>query len=194
MEAVKMLRFLFALVAAMVALFCFVPPPTQAQTPAQTQGPRVYVGVYLHDVSSFEQKNGVFDVDAELWAKWRGEFDPDLIRIANGSQLERTSLGRESDGTWHSARWRIRGTLRGEFPVHRFPFDEQTLAVVLELAEEDGQLVPDLAGSGMARSFSITDWLYEPEFRPAISTRVFRSDLGSLAIEGGAAKVHRVGF
>ena len=33
--------------------------------------PRVYVGVYLHDVSSFDQPNGVFDVDVELWAKWR---------------------------------------------------------------------------------------------------------------------------
>ena len=34
--------------------------------------PRVYAGVYLHDVTKFDQKDGTFDVDIEVWAKWRG--------------------------------------------------------------------------------------------------------------------------
>lgn len=161
---------------------------------AAAEVPRVYVGVYLHDVTSFDQKDGVFDVDADLWAKWRGDFDPAKIRIANGARLEQHDLGRDDDGTWHSARWRIRGTLRGEFPVHRFPFDEQTLAVVLELPKQDGHLVPDLAGSGMASRFSITDWLYRPEFRPAVAEKVFPSDLGDIDVEGRAATLRRVGF
>ncbi len=161
---------------------------------AHADVPRVYVGVYLHDVSTFDQKNGVFDVDADVWAKWRGDFDPARLHVANGARVELQPLGRDSDGAWHSARWRLRGTLRGEFPLHRFPFDRQTLAVVLELPAHEGQLIPDLAASGMARTFSITDWHYEPEFRPARTTRAFRSDLGHLAFEGQAAQVDRVAF
>jgi hypothetical protein len=34
---------------------------------------RIYAGVYLHDVAKFDQKDGVFDADFELWAKWLGE-------------------------------------------------------------------------------------------------------------------------
>ena len=55
-------------------------------------------------------------------------------------------LGQESDGLWRSARWRVRGTLRGELPVQRFPFDRQTLAVVLELPERDGEGRPTAMG------------------------------------------------
>ncbi len=156
--------------------------------------PRIYVGIYLHDVSTFDQKNGVFDVDADVWAKWRGDFDPNRIRVANGARIEMESLGMESNGNWHSKKWRLRGTLRGEFPLHRFPFDEQTLGVIFELPEDQGRLVPDLAGSGMEESFSVTDWHYEPEFHPAVSSDQFRSDLGNLAFEGGQATLNRVGF
>jgi ABC-type transport system substrate-binding protein len=163
--------------------------PLQA-APAQ----RVYAGVYLHDVARFDQKDGVFDVDFELWAKWLGDFTPDKLRIANSAETERTLLGEEMDGAWHSARWRVRGTLRGEFPLQRFPFDEQTLAVVLELPLHDGELVPDLAGSGMRERFSVTGWLYEPVFVPRVAKGTYRSDLGSIAHEGQSTQVSRVAF
>jgi ABC-type transport system substrate-binding protein len=155
---------------------------------------RVYAGVYLHDVAKFDQKDGVFDVDFELWAKWLGDFTPDKLRIANSAETERTLLGEETDGAWHSARWRVRGTLRGEFPLQRFPFDEQTLAVVLELPSIDGELVPDLAGSGMRERFSVTGWLYDPVFVPRTAKGTYRSDLGSVAHEGRPTQVNRVAF
>ena len=155
---------------------------------------RVYAGVYLHDVSKFDQKDGVFDVDLELWAKWLGDFDHEKLTIANAAEVERTLLGQETDGSWHSARWRVKGTLRGEFPVHQFPFDRQTLAVVLELPEGDGDLVPDLAGSGMRERFSVTGWLYEPSFSPRVGAEVYRSDLGSIAGEGRPTSVRRAAF
>lgn len=152
----------------------------------------VYVGVFLRDVSRFEQREGVFDADFDLWAKWRGDLDRDAIRIANAARVEQDFLGEETDGPWHAARWRVRGTLRGEFPLHRFPFDQQELPIVLELADMHGRLVPDLASSSMAERFSVTDWNYEPTFHPAVSERVLPSDLGHLAHEGQPTTLHRV--
>lgn len=182
---------LAALVLALLlsALSFFVPDTSQAE-PTK----RVYAGVYLHDVAKFDQKDGVFDVDIEMWAKWRGDFDPEKVRIANAADVERTLLGQESEGAWHSARWRVQGTLRGEFPVQRFPFDEQTLRVILELPERDGELAPDLAGSGMRERFSVTGWLYEPTFVPRVGKDTYSSDLGSIAEEGEATAVNRVAF
>ncbi|HZO12911.1 MAG TPA: hypothetical protein VFB62_06625, partial [Polyangiaceae bacterium] len=155
---------------------------------------RIYAGVYLHDVTRFEQKDGVFDADLEVWAKWLGDFDASRLVIANASDVERELLGEEKDGDWHSIRWRVRGTMRGEFPVHSFPFDRQTLSVVLELPERDGELVPDLAGSGMRERFSVTGWLYEPFFAPKVGQEVYRSDLGGIEGEGRPTLVRRAAF
>jgi ABC-type transport system substrate-binding protein len=165
--------------------------PLAQAAPAQ----RVYAGVYLHDVTKLDQRDGVFDVDLELWAKWLGDFNPELLGLANASgDLHRDVIGQESDGEWHSARWRVRGTLRGEFPLQRFPFDSQTLSVGLELPVTVAELTPDLAASGIRDHFSITGWIYQPEFRPRVSREVYRSDLGSLANEGRPTMVNRVSF
>lgn len=180
-------RFVALLLFAFGVLF--VSRPSAASAARQ-----VYAGVYLHDVTKFDQKDGVFDVDLELWAKWLGDFEPDKLRIANSAAAERTLIGQETDGEWRSARWRVRGTLRGEFPVQRFPFDRQTLGITLELPESEGKLVPDLAGSGMRERFSVTGWLYDPVFVPRVGQGTYRSDLGSIAHEGKPTAVRRVAF
>ncbi|MBC7173168.1 MAG: hypothetical protein H5U40_12095, partial [Polyangiaceae bacterium] len=80
--------------------------PAQAE-PAQ----RIYVGVYLHDVTRFDQRNGTYDVDLDVWLKWRGDFDPTELRLQNAAdELFREDFGATQDGDWHSDRWRIRGT------------------------------------------------------------------------------------
>ncbi|MEM9073474.1 MAG: ABC transporter substrate-binding protein, partial [Myxococcota bacterium] len=154
----------------------------------------VYVGVYLHDVTRLILKDGMVDVDFDLWAKWRGEFDHEQLQVANAATLERHFLGEESDRDWHTARWRVRGTLRGEFPMTRFPYDEQIVAVELELPTQLGRLVPDAAGSGMESRFSLTDWLYDPEFEARSEEREVSSDLGLLEREGLPSTVRKVAY
>lgn len=165
-------------------------PCEASADPAKT----VYVGIHLRDVTRFDQRNGTFDVDLEAWAKWLGDFDPAALRVANESHLERDDLGSEDDAGWHVRRWRLRGTLRGEFPLHRFPFDDQSLGIDFELPERDAVLAPDLTGSGMETHFSVTGWNYDPHFRPRASRRVYPSDLGSLSHEGQRTAVHHVRF
>lgn len=156
--------------------------------------PRVYVGVYLHDVTRIDAADGVFDADVELWARWLGEFDPVQLQVANGVDIDRTLVEHDEDGAWHSARWRVRGTFGGEFPVQRFPFDEQTIAVVLEVPEHLGILVPDVASSGVPDRFSLPSWHLETGLRPALSSREVATDLGDLAREGGSTTVGRVAY
>ena len=155
---------------------------------------RIYAGIYLRDITSFDQKNGVFDADIDLWAKWMGEFDKDKLVLTNAATVEQTFLEEERDGDWHSARWRVRGTFRGQFPLQRFPFDTQTIAITLELPERHGELTADLAASGMAERFSITGWHYDQAFRPTRVSAKYASDLGAVTGEGEPTTVNRVGF
>lgn len=184
------MRTVAIVVGVLLAWALVLGPRAASAEPART----VYVGIHLRDVTRFDQRNGTFDVDVEAWVKWLGDFDPTRLRVANEASLSRDNLGGEDDGDWHVRRWRLRGTLRGEFPLHRFPFDAQSLGVDFELPERDAVLAPDLTGSGMETHFSVTGWNYDPHFHPRASRSVYASDLGSLAHEGQRTTVHHVRF
>lgn len=156
--------------------------------------PRVYAGVYLTDVSGFDLKEGRFKAEIQLWCKWSGDAAVPPLVIANAEIEKQDELSSEHDGAWHSVRWRVQGTFRGTFPLHRFPFDTQRLLIELELPDDKGTLVPDLAGSGMASQFSITGWLYQPYFAAQVRSAKYASDLGSIAREGKPHVVHAVAF
>ncbi len=169
-----------------LALLVFV-----ASAPPQRN---VYVGTYLSDVSDFELKEGHFKADLRVWVKWRGSEKVPELTFENGEVDSRDDLGLEYDGDWHSAQWRVQGTFRGDFPVHAFPFDNQTLPVVFGLDEDDGLLVPDLGASGMSPEFSITGWAYEPYFGARTEVKKYGSDLGSISHEGKSARLRLVSF
>jgi ABC-type transport system substrate-binding protein len=182
--AVGLLRML-----ALLAVALAVPRTLVAEAPVT-----VHAGIYLHDITNFDLKNGHFDVDADLWARWYGAFDIDQLRVANASEVELLLLGREQDGPWQTIRWRMHGTLRGAFPVDAFPFDVQTLAVVLELPESAGLLVPDLADSGVVARFSLSDWESDGRLHPRPHLDRYPSDLGHLRFEGREASLRRLDF
>src|SRR5205823_7213847 len=91
-------------------------------------------------------------------------------------------------------RWRVIGVFRGTFPLQAFPFDSQHLRLEIAMPESSGVLVPDLASSGMASSFSITGWDYQPYFSAEDTEKVVASDFGSVAREGQSTKVRSVTF
>lgn len=149
---------------------------------------RVYVGVFLSDVSDFDLKAGRFKADLHVWLKWQGGAAVPKLSFENAEIDSKDELGTEEEAGWHSVQWRVQGTFRGEFPVHAFPFDRQTLPLVFGLDVTDGVLVPDLGASGMSESFSVTGWDYEPYFEARSFERTVGSDLGSVAHEGLNAK------
>lgn len=198
------MRLPLALLAASLSLFPHLAgaaaktPPAQPHSPlvllpdlpaepapsVASQERRVYAGVYLSDVSSFDLKEGRFQADLEVWVKWEGDETPPQLVFLNGEVEKMEEVRREADGAWRSVRYRVQGPFRGTFPLQDFPFDAQTLRVQLALATSDATLMPDLASSGMASQFSITGWLYEPYFAAQIAPRKIASDLGSVLREG----------
>ncbi|MBL8956571.1 MAG: hypothetical protein JNK82_37700, partial [Myxococcaceae bacterium] len=165
-----------------------------ALTSAAPETRRVYAGVYLSDVSDFDLKAGRFKADLRVWLKWSGDEKAPNVTFENGEIDSKDELGTEADGSWRSVKWRVQGTFRSDFPVNAFPFDHQTLPVVLGLEESEGVLVPDLGASGMNPTFSITGWNYEPYFNARSEVKRYGSDLGSIEGEGKAARLNRAAF
>lgn len=162
--------------------------------PVETHPPRVYVGVYLSDVSDLDLKAGRFKADVQLWCKWLGSSTPPALEFSNGELDSQDEVAREDDGEWHSLRWHVIGTFRGTFPLQRFPFDSQRLPITVALPKEAGELVPDLASSGMRPEFSITGWLYDPFFRAERSDEKVASDFGGIKTEGAPHRLQAVSF
>lgn len=157
-----------------------------AASPAQA--PRnVYVGVHLNDVSDFDLKAGRFKADLTVWLKWLGDETTPALTFPNAELDSKDEVGSDAEGHWRSKQWRVQGTFRGDFPVHDFPFDRQTLRIAFALDSKLGALVPDLAASGMSPSFSVTGWNYQPSFSANVEDHVFGSDLGSIQHEGAHA-------
>lgn len=178
-----------------LVLLAAAPPVSELSLSRSPAPPHVYVGMYLTDVSDFDLKAGRFKADLHVWVKWLGdEKKVPPLSFENAELENKEELGLESEGAWHSMQWRVQGTFRGEFPVHAFPFDRQTLPIVFGLDESAGQLVPDLGASGMSPSFSVTGWSYEPYFSARSEERLFGSDLGSVYREGKNAKLRLTTF
>jgi peptide/nickel transport system substrate-binding protein len=180
----------------LVALSATPVKPARATAAASSRPEvtRAYAGMYLSDVSGFDLREGRFQADLDVWLKWSGQPEPPVLRFVNGEIATREEQERESDGDWHSVRWRVQGTFRGTFPLHTFPFDRQQLRIELATAEDTAHLAPDLGSSGMARQFSITGWEYQPFFRTEVGREVLASDLGSIRNEGHGRQLESVTF
>ncbi len=165
-----------------------------AAPPGAEAPPTLYAGIYLSDVSGFDLREGRFQADLDVWLKWSGPKEPPALRFVNGEIASREEQERESDGDWHSIRWRVQGTFRGTFPLQAFPFDRQALRIQLATTGDSGRLIPDLGSSGMAQQFSITGWEYEPFFRSEAARQVVASDLGSIRNEGRTRALDAVTF
>lgn len=155
---------------------------------------RVYIGVYLSDVSRFSLEEGRFNTDMILWCKWFGNETVPPIKFVNGEIDSMEEISKEKDGAWNSVKWHIQGVFRGTFPLQKFPFDRQQLVIQVEIPSEIGEIVPDLAGSGMEKKFSITGWIYEPYFKTELKSLVYNSDFGSIDREGTVLETKALSF
>jgi branched-chain amino acid transport system substrate-binding protein len=98
----------------------------------------VYTGVFVNEIPRVDLPQSSFSADFYLWLRFAGDAgpgaaDPTEISFPNmvSGSFDRTrpaEQGDLGDGTVYRL-WRIQGTFRNDFDLHRFPFDRQTLSI-----------------------------------------------------------------
>ncbi|MHC4829360.1 MAG: TAXI family TRAP transporter solute-binding subunit [Planctomycetota bacterium] len=155
---------------------------------------KVYTGIFFVDISNLDLKNGTYIADFYVWFSWQGEQltvgdEGFRFELMNGSIDAIDDATVERLGPWTYLSHRIRATLHGDFPLHSYPFDDQSLTIEFEspnLLAAELEFVPDnrnpfghkLEERSLDEGLTISDWrVAGVEHRAA--TKVYKTDFGS---------------
>jgi len=170
---------------------------------------KVYASTFLHDVWNFDVKTGTYDVDFEIWFKWRGRIDAENegfdFEVMNGVINSVEPASSEKSATLTCVNYRVRATLRDNFPLQNYPFDRQVVRIVVEhrgLKSQDLQFLPDHEFGDNARNLrqqaiepalTIEDWVIS-DVRQGSYEHRYPSDFGSIARAGEGVTYSRYTF
>jgi hypothetical protein len=164
--------------------------PEHAQRP--TTRVTISIGIVVLGISEINERSGTWDADYYLYESWAPS--PGLFpqtEIVN--EVERKSAQFDSmvvrDGRCIRSR-RIHSTLRNEYNLHAFPFDEQTLS--FEVSDDEytaGELVyadgPFTLGIDDALRTTVSGWRVATEPTFSRESRAFKWEAGAPAYDYG---------
>jgi hypothetical protein len=91
------------------------------------------VGMYFLDVSNVDMKEALFSVDLYIWMSWNSDAaDSCDFELQNADSEDRKESYKDVKGNLHYVVYRLKGRLKGQFELQRYPFDTQTLPLHLE--------------------------------------------------------------
>ncbi|MHC4390363.1 MAG: TAXI family TRAP transporter solute-binding subunit [Planctomycetota bacterium] len=132
----------------------------------------VFCGVYLNSISEVNLNEGTFLFDGYIWFRWQGPLlgeEPFQFTLVNGALESIDDAPLRRVGGWHRESHRFTARLRTGFLLYDYPFDTQTLPLIIEhrwLGKEKLVLLPDKQAetSGTARNsllaseVTVSDW------------------------------------
>lgn len=106
---------------------------------------RVAIGVHLNDIQSIDLKSHAYEMDFYVWFRWKNpELDPaSSMEIANPIEqwgLMVTPIYEEpeelEDGSLYQI-LRVQGKFSKKLPLYNYPFDRQSLVLIMEDGAHD---------------------------------------------------------
>lgn len=147
--------------------------PLSAAAGTTDDGPVIVkTGVYLSSIDEFDIREGSYKFSGYMWFRWRRPIEPDNeieFVLVNGQLLSIDDAEvRKHDG-WYRQSHRFTARLRNAFPLHDYPFDQQTLKWELEhrwlgtdhvVFEPDEEALPSdaLAEAALGPDVRVRDW------------------------------------
>jgi hypothetical protein len=152
-------------ILAMIA--CLAPANARAQPANVTRaGTPVTVGVYMVGLGNYDSNKGTYTVDFYMWLEWDATdttFDPLSFEFMNGRASSKDRLSDDLDPATNirTVWYRIQASLFYTPEWANYPFDQQTLIIVLEDSKLNSDSLvyqTDTVGSGIDESVIISGW------------------------------------
>ena len=134
----------------------------------KTTPPKVYIGLYLNDISGINLNDNTFMADFYLWFKWKGNDDPSkTFEFTNSyekwafNQTPSYEMPRVLENGWKYQVMRVEGKFTCKFDLHSYPLDTQTLSIELEDSKHNSSnliYLTDINGSKYKSSLVLPGW------------------------------------
>jgi hypothetical protein len=98
--------------------------------------PVVYAGIELNSLDNIDVRDDSFAADFFLWFRYQDDLnlDPQEVEfptVVSGATLGK-EVGRRSRQGFTTVTYHVKGVFRAEYEFSRFPFDEQTLKILIQ--------------------------------------------------------------
>lgn len=123
----------------------------------------VETGIYLNNIPSVNLKEKKFQVDFNIWFRWKGgEIDPiETMEIFNGSIDTKDGLVKKNIDGVNYAVQRVHATIFRNFDVARYPLDDHTLKIQIEdskLSAREMVYVADTTNASVSSKITVPGW------------------------------------
>ncbi|HAE38937.1 MAG TPA: hypothetical protein DCG57_09900 [Candidatus Riflebacteria bacterium] len=129
----------------------------------ETQPTKIEIGLYILDIAHLDVKESEFFADFYIWYKAPPESSwvPENIEFMNGNIESATPIASATSASGKK-QWsqRIKGRFRGHFRLQSYPFDRQSLPIVIEDAENTVEKILFTPDTESSADYNL--WL-EPE-------------------------------
>lgn len=172
------------------------PPPQPGNAAVATKVPETdTVGIHLYDLRDLSPAKGTFTCDFWIWS--RSAITENVLSQLQFVNAERIVWYAEATPEAKGVTcFRRRGTgiFRANWNLKGYPYDAQTLSIVMEYSLKDASrvaLVPDMANSGVSTNNFPSGWkLTGFSLRP--EKAVVESNLGDPGMESGRGEFSRL--
>lgn len=145
---------------------------TALPLPACAAPEQVSVGVYVADIQEIDLKNHSYRLDLYIWFRWRDPaIDPsksaEFINMFDPADHVRTSLYDEPqkmpDGNYYAIIC-DQGKFSSKFSLQRYPFDRQTLPIIIEDNIHETRDMVYIADASAKAPITLNPQIYLPGF------------------------------
>ncbi len=116
-----------------VALLALLRPGAAAAKESTARKPvPVTVGIYLTDIYDVDIKKGTYTADFYIWFLWSGKGNPRNFEVVNGHVVFKHEESASRAAGMEYVSFRCRASIHGSFDLTDYPWDRQTLAILIE--------------------------------------------------------------
>jgi hypothetical protein len=157
-------------------------PMTEEQQIADT----VKIGAYILSVYDLDFPKNKVNVDFYLWYNFTKD-SLDLLQymeVINATEVRKTGETNERRGDIIYQTTRVNSQIKEEWDVSNFPFDRQTIEVIIEDFDKDNTklvFLADTIGSKMDKSVHLEGWVIK-DFGIKVTDNVYETNYGDPGI------------
>lgn len=160
---------------------------------------KVFVGVYVNQISNINLKTNNFDVDMYLWFRWNDpKLTPDKTFWIVGGNITSTRISTVKllpDGN-HYVCLHVVATVKHSWNVNHFPLNDNTLKIIIEdefSTAKEMEYVPDVANSGLSSARDTEGFTLEKFFIQR-SNYIYGTNYGDTSSTESKSAFSRVSF